>query len=301
MRRLAWVGLLGGATASTACQLIAGIQDRTADPIVDAPDSGAPVDAAPDTVVVPSGPWGCVQLPNEQLDPSLEVTATLQVFSAVQPSYGAGQVDGGSDLNTVSATWFPGVSVTSCALLDPGCAHGTPPVLTDDAGAATFHLTGAFSGFFSLSRSDLVPWSFYPGNLLAGATSTNLPTFGIDPTDFTILASQVTMAPPSFATDGGVGHTFVSVYDCEDHQAPGVALTYSTAGAETAVFYMKNGLPSTMATETDGFGIGGAINVPIGNLTVKATLVKGLMPVGSADVAIRPGALTHAFIRVRTH
>jgi hypothetical protein len=289
--------------ASTACQLIAGIQDRTVDPIVDVPDSGAGVhDAAPDTVV-PSGPWGCASLPNEQLDPNLKVTATLQVFSAVAPSTASGMVDGGSDLNTVSATWYPGVSVVVCTLRDPGCTHPTPtpPALTDDGGSTTFQLTGDFSGFFSLTRSDLVPWTFYPGNLLTGATSTNLPTYGISPQDFSALAVAVTSAPLSFDQDGGLGHTFVNVYDCEDHQAPGVTLTYSTAGAETATFYMKDGLPNTMATQTDAYGIGGAVNVPVGNLTVKATLAKDLTPLGSAVVLIRPGALTHAWIRVRTH
>lgn len=240
-------------------------------------------------------------LPDEPLDPALEVTATLQVFDAVQSSVASGAVDGGSDLNTVSAAWLAGVSVVTCTIRDPGCANGTSPILTDDAGSATFHLTGAFSGFFELTRSGLVPWTFYPGNLLAGQASTNLPTFGIDPTDFSLLASAVTTAPLGFATDGGVGHTFVSVYDCEDHQAPGVTLTYSNAGAGTAVFYMKDGLPNTMATQTDAYGIGGAVNMPIGNLTVKATLAANLAPLGSAVVLIRPGALTHAWIRVRTH
>jgi hypothetical protein len=288
--------------ASTACQLIAGIQDRTADPIVDAPDSGAGVgDAAPDTFVVPPGPWGCVSVPNESLDPNLEVTAKLQAFNAVDPSTASGAVDGGSDLNTVSATWLPGVSVVMCTLRDPGCTSGTKPVLTDDGGSTTFHLTGDFSGFFSLTRSDLVPFSFYPGNLLAGATSTNLPTYGIDPLNFSVLAAAVTMAPLSFDQDGGLGHTFVNVYDCEDHQAPGVTLTYSNGGSETATFYMKDGLPNTMAMQTDAYGIGGAVNMPIGNLTIKATLASNLMPVGSAVVLIRPGELTNAWIRVRTH
>jgi hypothetical protein len=289
--------------ASTACQLIAGIQDRTVDPIVDVPDSGAGVhDAAPDTVA-PSGPWGCVSAPPEKLDPSLQVAARLQVFSAVQPSEASGMVDGGSDLNTVSATWLPGVSVVMCILRDPGCSHPTPtpPALTDDGGSATFQLTGDFSGFFSLTRPDLVPFSFYPGNLLAGATSTNLPTYGIDPGNFSVLAAAVTTSPLSFDQDGGLGHTFVNVYDCEDHQAPGVTLTYSNGGPETATFYMKDGLPNTMATETDAYGIGGAVNMPVGNLTIKATLASNLMPLGSAVVLIRPGALTNAWIRIRTH
>jgi hypothetical protein len=41
--------------------------------------------------------------------------------------------------------------------------------------------------------------------------------------------------------------------------------------------------------------------MPVGNLTIKATLASNLMPLGSAVVLIRPGALTNAWIRLRTH
>jgi hypothetical protein len=295
---------LGIAGALWGCSGLLGIDsDRTL--VVDAgiPETAAP-EAAPEAGadrVMPSGPWGCLQLPAETLDPSLKVTVTLQVFDALQTATALGSVDGGSDLTTVSAAWLSGVSVRSCSLLDPTCGQGSAPVVTDDAGQATFHLTGDFSGYFELTRSDLVPWSLYPQNLLAGQTSTDLPAFGLSPAGFQFIARAITSTPLSLDTDGGLGHAFVQIFDCQDHQASGVQLTYSGLGAETVIFYMKNGVPSTSATRTDSFGIGGVLNVPTGSLTVSGSLAAGLQSIGTADVVIRPGTVTLAFIRVRSH
>ncbi len=294
--------LLAGAATCTACQLVAGIENRTADPIVDASDAAAAGDAAPANNVDASGPWGCLQLPDEPLDPNLRVTVTVQAFDALQNATAAGFVDGGSDLTTLSAAWFPGVSVRSCYLRDPGCvATGSAPVVTNDAGEAVFHLTGDFAGFFELTRPDLVPWSVFPQNLLAGQASTYLPAWGLSPGGFRLLASAITPTAVSLDTDGGLGHAFVQVFDCQDHQAPGVQLAYSGVGSETVVWYMKNGIPSTSATQTDAYGIGGVVNVPVGSLTVTAVVAEGHDALGNAEVLVRPGALTLAFIRVRSH
>jgi hypothetical protein len=318
MGSLQWVTLLIAAAGSTGCQIVAGVEDRVTDPIVSVPDTGPSPEAAGigdagseeaapgigdagSEEAAPSGPWDCVSLPNEPLDPSLQVMARVQIFDAAQTSITAGFVDGGSDLDTVSATWLPGVVVRACDLRQPDCPHPYSTATTDDGGTAVFQLTGAFAGFFALTGPDMVPFTFYPGNLLAGHTSANLPSYGISPENFTLLASTVTSSQLNLSPDAGVGHTFVNVYDCQDHQAPGVTLTYSNATAGTVVFYMKGGYPNTMVTTTDSYGIGGAINMPIGNLTVRATLASNLMPLGSADVLIRPGQLTNVWIRVRSH
>ncbi len=102
--------------------------------------------------------------PDQELDPSLDVDVTLLVMDALQPSTAAGAIDGGSDLDTVKGAWLSGMSVRECTLRDPMCASGSPPVVTGEAGAAEFHLTGDFAGFFDLRRSDLpCPRPFIPG------------------------------------------------------------------------------------------------------------------------------------------
>jgi hypothetical protein len=268
------------------------------------PDSGLDGEVAPVPDAgagVPAGPWGCLSLPNEALDPNLHVTVTLQLFDALKTAVAAGAVDGGSDLTTVYGTWLPGVAVRVCSLLDPKCTSGSAPVLTDDAGEAVLDLTGTFAGYLEFSRSDLVPWSLYPQNLLAGQTATSLPSFGLTPTGFRLAAGAVTPTPLSFDPDGGLGHAFVQIFDCQDHQASGVRFAYSNLGTDTVAFYLSGGLPSTSAPETDAFGVGGVLNAPTGSLTVTAALVDGDRPLGSANITINPGAITEAFIRVRSH
>jgi hypothetical protein len=175
------------------------------------------------------------------------------------------------------------------------------PEVTDDAGVAHFPLKGDFAGFFTLERSDLVPAALYPGNLLAGHPSETFPWAAITPSGFQSLTAIVTSSAPALDQDGGLGHTFVTVYDCHDHQAAGVSFTYSNSSDKAVVFYMNSGLPTTQESQTDNYGLGGEINVPIGALTVHATLASNLLPIGGVNIVIRPGAITYANIRVRAH
>jgi hypothetical protein len=305
------VGLLAGA----GCSAVLGIDaDRylaapreTADAGTDGSSDAAPdgsSDAAPtglddarnDAALI--DPWACLSQPPEVLDPDLQVTVTVQVMNAVDYSVAAGSVYGGSDLDTISGSWLPGVSIRPCDLLDPDCTTAPKAVVTNDAGMAVFELTGAFEGFFDLRRSDLVPATLYPGNLLAGQTTATVPAYGIRPGALEAIAQN---ADVSLELDAGVGHAFVTIYDCQDHQAAGVVLAYENQGASAIPFYFDNGLPNPAATETDGYGLGGAINVQVGTLTVTATLATSGARVGTRSFDVRPGALTFAWIRVRSH
>jgi hypothetical protein len=305
------VGLLAGA----GCSAVLGIDaDRylaapreAADAAPDGASEAAP-DGASDATPIRLGDggsdaaaiaaWDCLSQPPELLDPDLQVTVTLQVMDAVKHSVAAGSVDGGSDLDTISGSWLPGVAVRPCDLLDPDCENAPKPVLTSDAGTAAFQLTGAFAGFFDLRRSDLVPATLYPGNLLAGQTMATFPAYGLRPADFEAIA-QTANVP--LELDAGVGHALVTIYDCQDHQASGVLLAYENQGATAIPFYFEDGLPNPAATETDGYGLGGAINVQVGTLTVTATLATSGARVGTTSFDVRRGALTFAWIRVRSH
>jgi hypothetical protein len=197
-----------------------------------------------------------------------------------------------------------------CELRDPMCLGALTASTTDDAGTVRFDLAGDFTGFFDLRRDDLVPTTLYPGSLLPGDTTCGLPSFGITPSDLSALARTITPEPIVLAADGGAGHALVTIYDCADHQAPGVSVAYSTTGPQTVPFYFKGGLPTTAADQTDGYGLAGAINVPQGPLTVTASLTgDGGAPtmtppgtaLGTTTFDVRPGAITLAWIRVRSH
>jgi hypothetical protein len=254
-----------------------------------------------------AGPWDCLGAPDEKLDPTLDVDLTLVVMDAIQSSTSAGAVDGGSDLDTVSGTWLPGVSIRACALRDTSCDDGTQAAMTNDAGKVDFHLSGDFAGFFDIRRPDLVPATLYPGKLLAGQATTSFPAYDIRPDDFVSLARFATNSPPTLDQDGGLGHVLVTIYDCQDHQAPGVTLTYDSSSTQTETFYFQNGLPNLKATQTDGYGLAGALNMPVGPLAVRAYLAPprgtdaGTVSLGMTTVDVRAGSLTFAWIRTRTH
>ncbi len=311
VRALFGAGLLAGA----GCSMVMGIDaDRYVAVEKDAADdtsTAGPRDAAVETTTVISprdgggdaaavGAWDCLNQLPEELDPDLQVDVKMQVMDAIQPSTAAGAVDGGSDLDTVTGAWLPGVSVRVCAVLDPDCQNAPKAVLTSEAGIAEFDLTGDFAGFFDLRRSDLVPATLYPGHLLAGQKTASVPAYGIRPTAFQDLAMSAGTTV-ILGADAGVGHAVVTIYDCQDHQAQGVSLTYSPSDPRAVPFYFNGGLPSADATETDGYGLAGIVNVQTGTLMVKATLAANMTPVGSATFDVRPGALTFAWIRARSH
>jgi len=290
MRVLWGVGSIGTLVSAGCAQVLDVDTDRRV----------APVEAG-------AGPWDCLGAPDERLDPHLDVDLTLVVMDAVQSSTSAGAIDGGSDLDTVSGTWLPGVSVRACALRDPDCNDGTQAAMTDDAGKVDFRLNGDFAGFFDIRRPDLVPATLYPGKLLAGQSTTSFPAYDIRPDDFVSLALLATNSAPTLDQDSGVGHVIVTIYDCQDHQAPGVSLTYDSRSSKTESFYFQNGLPNLKATQTDGYGLAGALNVPVGPLAVRAYFAPphdtdaGAASLGMTTVDVRAGSLTFAWIRTRTH
>jgi hypothetical protein len=304
--------LLGaGILAGAGCSTLLGVDpDRY---VAAGEDAGEPsgeagskedatLDAAPASGggdVATAGRWGCLSGPREVLDPALHVDVTLVAVDPTWPTVSAGNLDGGSDLDTITGDWLPGVAVRACTLLDPDCLNAPNAVLTDDAGQAKFSLTGDFAGFFDLRRSDLIPATLYPGHLLAGQPVASFPTFDLTRTKFMNLATSAG-ASVSLNADAGVGHALVWIYDCQDHQAPGVSIAYDDLGRRGATFYFSNGLPDLTATETDDFGLAGAVDVPVGTLKATATLVSTGTEIGSASFDIRAGSLTSAWIRVRS-
>jgi hypothetical protein len=310
--------LLGaGFLAGAGCSTVLGVDpDRyvedaaAADPDADSTslrDGGRVyVDAASEAIGL--SPWDCLASTNDTTpDPPLPVDATVVVFNPEFPSTALGSIDGGSDLDTVSATWLPGISVRQCTLLDTDCMDALETVVTDPNGRAEFSLTTDFSGFFDLRRSDLVPAALYPGRLVASQSTIEFPAYGITPA-FLVELGQSANTTIDLAADGGVGHTAVTIYDCQDHQASDVSVTYDNLGPQSVPYYFSGGLPTTTETQTDSYGLAGAVNVPVGTLKISAMLAPnkgadagaGATSVGSISVDIRPGSISYALIRARS-
>jgi hypothetical protein len=101
--------------------------------------------------------------------------------------------------------------------------------------------------------------------------------------------------------DGAVGLAFFQIYDCQDHHAPGVTFTLTVKGPQQVQFSTSSGLPVSSSLQTDYLGAGGAINIPVGPLTITATLADSGRVVGAVTTVIRPGQTTDTWFRARTH
>jgi hypothetical protein len=261
-------------------------------------DAGTATDATPSNA--DAGPWGCLDSPPQAADPSAIVDVELHVVDALKPLTTGGSA-GTSDLTIVAGTPFPNVTVQACNVLDPECAQPIAPAVTTNAdGVAHLTLSGNFSGFYSLKRSDLLPTTLYPGALLADASVAPTPAPLLAQSGVALLASSIGVTFES-GPDAGVGHLFINAFDCADRHAPGVMFAISAHGPKTTTFYTKGGLPSTTVDQTDTLGAGGAVNVPIGLATVTATLASSGRTIGSSNVVIREGEATFAWLRPRVH
>jgi hypothetical protein len=241
-------------------------------------------------------------------------SVTLLVPDSLQPVLTAQNVDGGSGLDIVQYSPLAGLPVRACPeSYDSTCANGTPWQTTNDAGLSTFTLLNSFDGFFEFDPdAGLFTTSFWPGLMVAGDTTA---TIGATTLPLAAIGELQAVLPGVHIdgeADGGLGHVLLTVYDCQDHSAPGVSFTPSSTapaggGYATQLFYTASAggpgmeLPSTTATKTDNSGTGGILNVPTGLLTVAVTQASTGRQVGVVNVLVPPGRAAAAILRVRTH
>jgi hypothetical protein len=228
------------------------------------------------------------------------------------PILTAEMVDGGSALDAVQYTPLAGETVRACpALYDQKCAGGTAWQTSNDAGVASFTLPNSFDGYYQFNDPTLFTTSFYPSQMLAGATETTLAASLLPLTATQELGAILNGVTLSYDTDGGLGHIFLTIYDCEDHSAPGVVFVPSSTAAPsssyaTLLFYTEGSgagseLPTTTATSTDNSGTGGVLNVPVGVFTVTAKLASTGQTLGLINMLVSPGVASSGILRVRTH
>jgi hypothetical protein len=242
-----------------------------------------------------AGPWGCLDQPAEAPN-MMPVTVTFKIFNALDPVVNEG-------VTAASYTPVPGVSVEGCNSLDVLCTSPiTPQAVSDDAGEATVVVADSFGGYFQFVGPGFLPSILYPGRLLADA-STFQPDLGALNTSATLAIASILQVPMLVDPEAGVGQAFAQVYDCFDQLAPGVSFTFGLVdgGPNAVQWYQSSGFPSKYATQTDSQGTGGTLNVPPGSLLMTARLAGTTRILGTANPLIRPGWVTYAWIRARTH
>lgn len=302
-----------------ACSQILGIQsDRYVDAGVaetSTPDVGGGDvnggDAGGGDAGIEAGPWSCLGQPPQVFSPTATSAVTLLAIDGLQPITQAQVVDGGSALDILSYAPIPGLSVRACStILHPLCDQGTGTAYqtTDDAGKTTFQLLQSWNGFFQINTPGYFTTALYPGSMIAGETQTTLPGIILGSTAEAELEAVLTGVTLSHEADGGVGHVLVSIYDCQDHFAPGVQIVPGSsvdAGPYlTTVFYTQGSggqeIPTTTTDSTDAIGAGGILNAPTGSFLVTAKLKATGQTVGSLALFVSPGTATQVTIRART-
>ena len=303
-KRVIGAAIVAALGAGAACANILGIDSDRHLPTTSGNDAGGPST---------TGPWDCLGNPSQNPNPSENIALSIQVNNASSTTINASQIDGGSSLVAVTRTALPDVQVKECPnLADPGCMDSTAEtVTTDDAGMATFNLNGAFQGFFILSRADLVPYTYYPGNPLLNVSSETIPIGVLTESAIqgvaAVLPTENTAPsiPPPDAGPATEGMIFFGVYDCNDVYAPGVQVSLSNPTNDTFEYYATTGdFLSTMASYTTAVAAGGFINVPPGSSTVTARIYTGTLAgtvIGTATVPVKAGAVAQVNFRTRTH
>jgi hypothetical protein len=282
------------AAYAVACNAILDLGRFTEGPT----DSGGGVTGSNDSGI-PSN-LACVTAPKESLAPG-PVNLQLIIATTIGEMETPGQIDGGTDITYAAFTPQPGVTIEACQSLDPTCGSPvTTPQVVDDAGIADLTFSGNFVGFFRGTSPITVPFTFWPGNWLSGATSASYGTSALQYTQESALNVSLNNAVILDA-GAGLGELFMVVFDCNDHRFSGATLAITGSGPDTLPFYVISNLPSTTAEATDSFGVAGAVNVPHGPVRATATDLATGTTIGSIDVYINSGELTLGWIRPRTH
>lgn len=183
-----------------------------------------------------------------------------------------------------------GAEVRACGKVDLDCASPVAPAATTDAaGLATFDLPvtevlGGFNGLFRVTAPEYMPTLAFYNPPIAG--SMTLPTIPIlRSLEFIGAAGALGITP-----NAERGHLIAVIQDCELSYMPGATVTISSADAGSTVGYFQGGFPTKEALATDGAGLAGGFNLPVGSVTVSAVL--GGKVVGSAQALIQKQTIT---------
>jgi hypothetical protein len=101
-----------------------------------------------------------------------------------------------------------------------------------------------------------------------------------------VAANGVTMRPD-------LALVTAEAFDCLGELAAGVTFGNDVGGLP---FYLQNGLPTVSARETDGRGLGGAVNVPTGIVRVWGDVASTAQRIASRTLNVRAGWVSTAFV-----
>jgi len=207
-----------------------------------------------------------------------------------------------SPVDVVMDTGIPNVMVDACAANDGPCATPVATATTDSTGVAILPVPAGAKGFTGY-------WQSMPTGYILTKDFLNVPYVDDILTDgrqaFSQSDVQILLASGGLTPDPSKGIVGFQMQDCTSrylHQhapgpsfitsalASGVSVTISPPGPQ--VFYFLGDTVSTTATATDKSGQGGFNDVPVGWVTITATLVSTGQVIGTAHMYSQAGVLS---------
>lgn len=185
---------------------------------------------------------------------------------------------------------LPGVTVKVCPEGDALCKAPTATGASDERGLVQLDLpttfNRSFNGFIELQEANLFPTLLkFSWNI--GSPTVQVVTM-INKATFDFFSNNYF----TFSQDPSRGILQTRMFGCTGNTTRGVKFASTGSDAETFVWYMENGLPSSTATETSSLGQGGTFNVLTGYQTVTATRASDGLLVGRANAPVRAGFAT---------
>ncbi len=213
--------------------------------------------------------WECLDTPR-------------QVPRAVESFQATVQLLDGTTLGPIQ-----GAEVRACHKTDVKCLAPARSTVSEAEGYVTLSAPGETGSYLSLKRDDVLP-SVYVFNPLPTADTTLEPIHTIK-TEFLPVMTDLIGAEQ--LSDRGLA--VITSVNCAGSQTAGVSLTVAEGDAQTAPFYIVDGLPSATATATEQDGRGGFINLKPGVATVSGQLLDGQRNVGTISLLVEAGTITY--------
>jgi hypothetical protein len=190
--------------------------------------------------------------------------------------------------------------VKICGATDPNCQAAPIPEATSDTNgfvAVDVPPTTSPLGWLTADTFAQINAAGYVPQLVFLGYPVSEPLANIAEPTVYLLTPDYLQASGSSWDMTNYGEISFEVLDCNGVQASGVQVAIDVDGGQMQEFYFVGYTPSIAATATDSAGLGGGfINVPAGNHTLTATPLTLGKPSSHADVIVRKGTLTQAFL-----
>lgn len=178
---------------------------------------------------------------------------------------------------------LPGITIKVCRYSDPSCTPVLEEGVTDQEGALLLSVTTAERLYVDATSAGTFPLLGFRNGPFDSDYTLLVPT----PTEAMATASLV-----AASIDPARGHFFLGIEDCASNPVAGAVIEVTPSDPQTRVFYVNEGqLPDSSLMETTPIGIAGALNVPVGDITIEARMAASGTVISTRTAFVRAGTL----------